>query len=117
MARVTAADVLQIIKTKVDDASIPTFISAANILVTAKCGGYYPDAELKEIERWLAAHFISVADPRLRSESFGDNSVVYIATSMVGEGLASTPAGQQVLLLDYLGKLNKLRGQINVEAF
>lgn len=117
MARVTAAEVNAIIDTKLEQSEITPFITAANLMVTNKLTGQYDTATLKEIERWLAAHLLAIRDPRVKSKSQGDEGVTYHLTSTVGEGLAATPFGQQVQLLDHLQKLSRKSGSVDVEAF
>lgn len=107
--RVTGSEVLEVIATSLSSAEVAPMITAANMLVTAKCAGAgYTDAELKEIERWLSAHFVSVRDPSrsaLASKTVGEASETYALTKSGGEGFAITPYGQQALLLDYRGCL------------
>lgn len=105
MARVTEAEVREIID--VDDSiSLTPFITAANITITAQMtGSGLAAATLKELERWLAAHFVAIRDPRTSSESIGGTSVSYNAPKL-GAGLDSTPYGQQVKLLDSTGILS-----------
>lgn len=116
--RVTQAEVLAIIDT--DTADISAFITAANLLVTAKLADEdLGDDLLKEIERWLSAHFVCALDPRSKAEKIGDASVTYENAS-TGEGLKSTRYGQQVLLLDTSGtlaQLGKKKVSIQVDDF
>jgi len=103
--RVTHEEVLEIIDTDIEDTT--PFITIANLLVTAKLSGEsLEDAHLKEIERWLAAHFVAIRDPRALSEGIGDARVTYTFES--GKGLEATPYGQQVLTLDTTGKMKQL---------
>lgn len=104
-ARVTDADVLAIIDTELADLS--PFITAAHLLVEQYLGtcGLDP-ALLKEIERWVSAHYVCSRDPRKRSETMGDASVTY-ETAMQGEnkGLYATSYGKQAITLDPTGSL------------
>jgi hypothetical protein len=62
---------------------------------------------LKEIERWLSAHFVA-STPNYRTaskEKIGDAEVTY--TGKYGENLSSTPYGQMALQLDITGNLLK----------
>ena len=100
---------------EVDTTLIPTatemepFITVANQLVTEFCTGTagpataYTTARLAEIERWLAAHFYAIRDPRVASEAAGPVSASY--QSQVGLGLDLTHYGQQAKLLDTNGGL------------
>lgn len=104
MARVTPDDVLEIIDVDSSLTDLYPFIAAANALVTQTIGAYgLEDSLLKEIERWLAAHFVAIRDPRYDMQSIGDAKASY--TVKVGEGLGATRYGQQVLLLDVTKQL------------
>lgn len=103
-ARTTAALVRLIIDTSLSDDQVNTFIAPANLLVTAHCADKGMSAELlAEIERWLAAHFLSVRDQRVAARSIGDVSFTYQGET--GLGLDATSYGQQVKLLDTSGRL------------
>lgn len=116
--RVTGDEVKEIINTTLTSAQLAPFITAANLLVTKKCSaaGYSTD-ELKEIERWLAAHFASVRDPSssaLVSKTIGEASETYQVgkgSSSVSFSLETTRYGAQALLLAYAGCLNSLGRQ------
>jgi hypothetical protein len=104
-ARVTQQDVEAILDTDISDLS--PFITAANLTVTKMLSGEdLSDDQLKEIERWLAAHFASIRDPRISAEKTGDAQVTYHGRSDLG--LNFTPYGQQVKLLDTTGNLARL---------
>jgi hypothetical protein len=106
MARVTSAEVAAIIDydtTGITD--ITPFITAANLLVTQVCTDSSLGTDLlKEIERWLAAHFVAVRDPKLTSQSAGGASDSY-ETNKTGFGLKLTRYGQQAMALDTSGAL------------
>lgn len=120
--RVTGAEVKEVIKTSLLAADIAPMITAANLLVTAKCStaGYSTD-ELKEIERWLSAHFVSIRDPStaLKSKKVGEAEETYqTAKFETKASLETTPYGQQALILDYKGCLTALgRMQATFRAF
>jgi hypothetical protein len=115
--RVTGDEVKEIISTTLTSVQLAPMITAANLLVTAKCvPAGYSVAELKEIERWLSAHFTSVRDPSksaLVSKSIGEASETYQVSrgSNVSFSLETSPYGQQALILDYMGSLNSLGRQ------
>lgn len=118
MPRTTAAQVKAIIETDssiiVADADLDPFILVANELVTELCTGTagptpaYTGTRLELIERWLAAHFYCVRDPRSTSESAGV-SVNY--ENKVDLGLSLSRYGQQAKLLDTAGGLATLDEQ------
>lgn len=107
MARVTDADVKEILDTMIDTTP---FITAANLLVTDKLGSSdLSTSMLKEIERWLAAHFVCARDPRARTESIGAATKTY--EGQAGLRLSSTRYGQNVMLLDTTNTLASLGKQ------
>ena len=102
MARVTATEVRVIITTSLLDAAIESLIEIANAMVTntVTCG--LAAATLKEIERWLTAHLISITQEReTTEEKLGEATVKY--AGVYGEGLKSSRYGQMVLTLDTCG--------------
>ena len=102
MARVTDAEVKQIIDTTISDVS--PFITVASLQVDRIAAkGVLGTAELKEIERWLSAHFIAIRDKRTIKDTVGDTSHTYEGKTDMG--LNFTRYGQQALLLDTTGTL------------
>lgn len=101
--RVRNEEVKAIIDTSLED--VTPFIAGANALVDQVLGTDtdLSTAQLKEIERWLAAHFVAIRDPQARSEKIGEASISY-QVGIAGEGLKATSWGQQVLALDTSGK-------------
>lgn len=103
--RVTSSEVKEIIDTDIADVTV--FITPANLIVTAKLANNgLAETHLKEIERWLAAHFVATKDQRIQSTGIGSTSVSY--QGQTGLGLDSTFYGQQVKVLDTTGELNRL---------
>ncbi len=105
MTRVTEAEVKEIYDT---DVTLTPYITAANLLTNRLDGCGNDDATLKEIERYLAAHFAFVANPSgkgggITSDKFGDASRTYGV--QYGKHLEASQYGQQALLLDTCGKL------------
>lgn len=103
--RVDAEDVKAIIETKVGD--LTPFIAAAHLLVERHVTPHLSDeALLKEIERWLAAHFLAVRDPRLTQQRIGDASENYEgAVGVLAQGLEATRYGRQAVAIDPTGGL------------
>ena len=103
--RVTGAEVKEIINTSLTVDEVNPFIAGANALITGKCSSTYTATELKELERWLAAHFVAVRDPvksaYTRQSIAGGPAQDYQLTAKNPVGLATTAYGQQVLILDY----------------
>jgi hypothetical protein len=109
MARVTTAEVQQILPPNLVPAAqdLSPFIIAADNLVQAQCATQpYTATELKEIERWLAAHFVMLQNPQYMSERLGDEG--YTRALQVGFGISMTSFGQSALTLDYLGGLARI---------
>ena len=123
MARVEPHEVKEIIAT--DRVDLEAFITAANSLVTDVLGGEgLGSTRLKEIERWLTAHFITHAGT--------DKTVGQVVEEQIGETrrrfsegqasfgkLDSSRYGKMALLLDTTGKLaglGKTRAQFRVIA-
>jgi hypothetical protein len=107
MARVTEAEVKQLLSTNLLDEQVTPFLCAATTLIDGVLAGAgYTADELTTIERWLAAHFVAVRDPVVQSETIGAAAVTYHGKSDMG--LSFTPYGQQVLLLEYKGLFAQL---------
>lgn len=111
MPRVIQSDVREIITT--DKVDLQPFIIAANLLITnvlATSG--LGDPLLKEIERWMSAHFIAMAGTdsdtgQVVEEKIGDASVKYDQGDF-RKNLGATRYGRQAMLLDTTGKLANL---------
>lgn len=111
MARVTATEVKYIISTTISDDAVNVHITAANLIVTAQLADKSLSTEqLKEIERWLAAHFIAVQDPRKTEEELGEAREVLEGRnrSSTLNGIMGTQYGQQAVALDTSGTLATL---------
>ena len=104
--RVDGDEVKEIIETELTALQIVPFITAANLIVTDQLTGEHSAALLVEIERWLAAHFVAIRDPRAKAEKTDDASATYYGKD--GLGLNHTPYGQQVKILDTTGILASL---------
>ena len=110
--RTNGADVKKIIDTTYTADEIEdSFIPPANLLVTSAIGSNTTiSSDLKtEIEKWLSAHFVAIADPRLKREEIGDAKDEYQGTIGAGsKGLMTTFYGQQAIALDPSGSLANL---------
>ena len=98
MPRVTATEVRVIITTALLDAAIDAYIAIANPMVTntVTCG--LSAAVLKEIERWLTAHLISITQERITTEEkLGEATVKY------AQGGKTQTYWDMVLFLDTCG--------------
>lgn len=108
MARVTGSEVQEIIDVSADvltaTPDLTPYITAANLLVTDLLGSSTLSSDtLKEIERWLSAHFVAIRDPRRASEKAGSVGESY--QYKLGLRLSVTTYGQQAILLDTTGTL------------
>lgn len=106
--RVRDIEVKQIISTNLEP--LYPFLIAANLFVDEVLSGQgYSDAYLKEIERWVAAHFICVADPRLKEKKIDDASESYNVQWSKPEaaGLSSTHYGRTAIMMDTTGILSR----------
>ena len=103
MARSTAVLIGAIIEVD-DDIGLDPFINAASMLVTSVLAGVdTSEADLTQIETWLAAHYYAIRDPRASSEKAG--SVAESFDYEVALGLNQMRYGQMALSLDVTGKL------------
>jgi len=102
---VTTDDVREIFDTDLTDARLANFINIA--YVTTKNLGITDSDLLKQLQLWLSAHYTTVYEGVVASQSVaGEWTVSY--GMVLGEGLKSSVYGQQALALDTTGKLAKL---------
>jgi hypothetical protein len=106
MARVTPEDVQKIIE--VDSTiSLTPFITVANLMVTKHCVDVaFTIAELFEIEKWLSAHFYTIRDKRVTSESA--EGIGQSLQHVEDLGLDANEYGQMAKRLDWSGALASL---------
>jgi len=103
--RVTDDEVFEIIETSLTD--IDVFINTANLMVTGYLTGKgLSDATMKEIEKYISAHILSLRDPRTKSVGVDVLSESY--QGQWGLGLNGTSYGQTAILLDTSGTLAML---------
>ena len=104
--RTTVALVKEIINTTEE---VSPFIRTASILVDEKLDAEtsITDAHKKEIETWLAAHFLAMSlDRQGQQERIGATQITYSGKG--GEGLKATTYGQTALMLDTTGTLSRI---------
>lgn len=105
-ARANVNDVKLIIETDLDDDQIQAFITTAHLLVVDRIEGQgSSEATMTQVEQYLAAHFLSLRDPRVETEKIGGEYQAKYQVGDLGEGLASTVYGQTALALDDTGLL------------
>lgn len=87
------------------------FILAANALTdwvaSQDDDGVLSAALLKEIERWLSAHFYAVRDDKMRMTSRATGPVSASFGGKMEMGLSATLYGQQAIALDISGALRR----------
>lgn len=116
--RTKAPEVLEILEeiTNLTEAIIEPFIAVASMLVDeiAVTDPNVSAARLKEIERWLTAHIVTVAKERrpIEEEIGNDTAIKY--SDVYGPGLQSTDYGQMAATLDTTGVL-AARGKKRVD--
>lgn len=109
--RVTEQEVLDIMDSGIEISSTQmiAMITAASSVIDNVFAddANVTDALLKELERWLSAHYVASTLARMaEKEKVGQAEVTYMGKW--GEMLKSTPYGQVLLTLDTTGKLAKV---------
>jgi len=110
----TTVDQVELIIDLDSGISLTPFIEVANALVTEICAAavdsdgalVYGATRLELIERWLAAHFYHVRDPKASREDVDSVAATY--QSVVKIGFNSTHYGQMSMRLDTNGGLSRL---------
>ncbi len=120
MSRVTTDDVRDIFDTTLEDNNILAMIAVADSIVSngpaLSTNVSLTAIELKEIERWLAAHFCCIMDPIPLQAKIGDSmarNFPETVTTAWGPGLKQTVYGQQAIAIDRSGSLasmGKMKG-------
>lgn len=108
MARTTDEAVREIMDVDPGITDLEPFITPANALVTEVCAvvDTYDDERLELIERWLAAHFVCMRDPRYVTEKADRVQATY--QSKVDLFLSTSHYGQMAMVLDTAGGLKAL---------
>ena len=108
MPLVTDVEVKQIIDTTRD--TTPFIIDADDIISERLSASGLSSATLKRIEKYLAAHLVSITDREggLTSLKVGDTTEKY--GELTGKYLEATRWGQMVLLLDTTGTMKGSQG-------
>lgn len=105
MSRTNAVAVCAVLETELED--VGPFIQTANILVTEYlASSSLSVALLKEIETYLAAHFVTLRDLRTKQERA--DGVAFTFQGEWGMGLDSSSYGQTAQILDSTGTLATL---------
>lgn len=92
--RTSESQVRDIFDTNLDDASLVQHIRAANTIVDEVAQASNLGSErLEMIEMYLAAHYASVQDPRVTSESVGSASYDYQQTEYLQMAKTLDPTG------------------------
>ncbi len=116
MSRTDSAAVCAVLDTVLDDDEVDPFVNTANLMVTAYLGTSDLAADLlKEIETYLAAHFVTHRD-RITSEEDAD-SVSFTFQGETKMGLDSSLYGQTAQILDTTGILSQLSDEDRIGFF
>ncbi len=105
-ARVTDSEVRAIMSDLDPNFDTSAFITVADLMVTEELESEGLSADrLKEITRWLSAHFITIDAEKggVSASEVGDTKETYAVEK--AKGLNSTRYGQQVATLDPTGNL------------
>lgn len=103
--RVTVEEVEAILQPGTNNPSIAAFIATANLLVEEDLVGKgLSEARLKEIEKYLSAHFATVTSGEFKWRKVGDATDEFVKATMIA-GLKGTTFGQQAVSLDTSGTL------------
>ena len=98
MARVTHAEVTARIETSLGTTQVEAFIDDANLWVTDFLSGEgLSTGRLKRIELYLACHYVTLRDPRLRRQAVEDVAETYqrdtAVTEYLRQAIAEDPTG------------------------
>jgi len=94
MARTTLTAVQLAIDTSLEDDQVEAFIDDASAFVDdiAAKDATITSAKLTLIEKYLACHLVTLRDPRLKTEKYGDTSETYQRDGEVTEYLKAAMA-------------------------
>jgi len=109
MARTTDALVRAIIDVDAAITDLTPFINTANALVESHCTDI-AEAAATDVETWLAAHFITIRDPRVSSEKAGEVSQNF--QYKLDLGLGCSMYGQTAMGIDPTGGLARWNKQV-----
>lgn len=111
MPRVTATEVKAIFDTSLSDETVEVHIEIANgIVSTELASSGHSASRLKDIERYLSAHLLSLRDPvtgMVRTEWVASEAKIDFSSDF-GQMLRSTHFGQTAIMLDTTGRLENL---------
>mgnify|MGYP000919659445 CR=1 FL=1 len=99
-ARVTAAEVKDVIDTELEDSEINACINTAHVMIAGRSRMLteLDDDTLAQIETWLAAHFVSVREPRVEQETVDETTVRYALPR--ASSITESTYGQVAIALD-----------------
>lgn len=113
MARTTTSRVCSVMDTTLTEDEVAPFVETANLMVTAYLASTDQTADaLREVETYLAAHFVSLRDRLVKSEAAG--GVRFDYQGETGMGLDSSHFGQTAKLLDSSGVLKEIDGKTRI---
>jgi len=107
---VTEAQLLLVCGDEIDDllpAESASFINTAHIMLCVMLDGYsLPNLLLIEIEKYLSAHYATLAYPAIQREGLAGMSTSF--ATKIGYGLQNSRYGQTAISLDPTGRLQEL---------
>jgi len=107
--RATTAEVLEIMDTTLSESELLPYLTSANVFVTqALASSGLSDDTLKEIERWMAAHFAAMTKERQAKEAGAGGAYIKYAGEW-GTSLNATTYGQVAMGLDSTNTLANLQ--------
>lgn len=113
--RADVPGVCAIVDTDLVNDQVEPFIATANVFVDENLILDPPlsDAILTQIETYLAAHFLTLFEPRVKQEAADGTRFVYESDTALG--LSSSKFGQMAMVLDPSGTLTQLNKQNRVK--
>lgn len=120
MARTTEAAVIEIMgsPSTLTTANVTPYLTPATTMVTKYLADEITDDDLLElIERYLAAHFVSlVIEKETKSEGVGGGEITQSYGGQWGKGLEFTSYGQMAMILDTSRILQRVNAGKNATA-
>lgn len=115
---VVRAEILAICKEIDEDTpldEIASFITTGHNLLCMKLDGWgVPESVLKEIEKYLAAHFAATTYPPTQREGLGPLTRAYV--TKIDLDLRNTRYGQMAIALDPTGELAIKKGRVVLKS-
>lgn len=106
--RILPIEVIEIMDTALTELEVLPYCDSANVFVDAVLASAgLPEEVLKEIEKWTAAHMISISKERQAKEEGAGGAYIKYAGEWTN-GMQQTSYGQMAIALDPSGTLVNL---------